>query len=106
MDDYFLKVQRIADEFRYIDEGERSIGMETASGRMIIFYKHGGKKIIFTHECNYQGKHYRADDIAFAEPTDKKYVELKQKYFSSTGEPFDDLVIFFRDELVKRLTSR
>jgi len=79
----------IQEDFLYIIDYERRIGMETSKDCIILYFKHGGVL----------KEYYKDKSIEATMPSEKKYLELKSKYF-----PIDkNLSIFYPYEFKKRL---
>jgi hypothetical protein len=80
---------QLQQDFAYIIAGEQQNGMETSSGCITLFFKHGG--VI---------KEFRSTTTATM-PTDNKYLELKAKYFPNTNS----LSIFYPNKYKKYLDN-
>ena len=59
------------EEFGYIIEQERRVGMETSRDKITLFFNHGGTI----------SEWYKDKTVTATMPTNKKYLDLKAKYF-------------------------
>lgn len=78
-------------DFEYIIKHECRTGMETGRDRITIFFNHGGTV----------SEWYKDKKITATMPSDKKYLELKAKYFPVGNS----LSIFYPNEYKKGLDS-
>lgn len=78
-------------DFSYIIEKERRVGMETGKDKITLFFGHGG-----TIQEKYKDK-----TLTATMPTDQKYLDLKAKYFPVGNS----LSIFYPGEFKKGLDS-
>lgn len=74
----------MAEDFAQIDYYENLSALEARNGMMIIHYNHGGKKIEFTRDSEYEEIVGKAGEIIETPPLDKDYIKLKEKYQSET----------------------
>ena len=85
------QAEELQRDFTYIIEKERRNGMETSKEGITLFFAHGGTILDF----------YKSIHKTATMPTDKKYLELKAKYFSGTNS----LSIFYPNEFKKYLDN-
>lgn len=78
-------------DFAYIIEHERRTGMETGRDRITIFFNHGGSV----------SEWYKDKTVTATMPTNKKYLELKAKYFPVGNS----LSIFYPDSFKKDIDN-
>ena len=78
-------------DFEYIINCERRTGMETGQNCITLFFNHGGVV----------REYYRERRLEATMPKDKKYLELKAKYFPDTNS----LSIFYPYEFKKPLDN-
>jgi hypothetical protein len=81
---YTDKINAIAEDFATIDYYEKLSALEARDGMMIIHYYHGGKKIEFNRDSEYEGTVGKAGEVIELPPIDKDYITLKEKYQSET----------------------
>ena len=77
-------------DFEYIINSERRTGMETGRDCIALFFNHGG--VI--------REYYRDKRVEATIPKDKKYLDLKAKYFSA-----NTLSLFYPNEFKKYLDN-
>lgn len=65
------QAKELQQDFEYIIKSECRTGMETCSDYITLFFNHGGVV----------RQYYRDGPVEATRPTDKKYIELKAKYF-------------------------
>ncbi len=65
--------KELQEDFAYIINAEKNLGLETGNSKMTFLFQHGGTVSRF----------YSDDRIEATLPKDKKYLELKAKYFGS-----------------------
>jgi hypothetical protein len=78
-------------DFEYIIKSECRTGMETCRDHINLFFNHGG--IV--------REYYNDGPVEATQPTDKKYLELKAKYFPVGNS----LSIFYPNEFKKYLDN-
>lgn len=84
------QANQLQQDFEYIINGERRTGMETGRDCITLFFNHGG--VI--------REYYRDRRIEATTPKDKKYLDLKAKYFSE-----NNLSLFYPSEFKKDLDN-
>ena len=89
MDEQTGKV--LQDEFAYIINAEKGIGIETGKSKITYLFHHGG-----TVSRAYDGK------VEATQPKDKKYLELKAKYY---GDISNKMYLFYPAEFKKDLDN-
>ncbi len=62
---------QMQEDFAYIINGERSVGIETGREKITFLYHHGGTV----------SEYYRDKRVEATMPKDKRYLELKAKYY-------------------------
>jgi hypothetical protein len=85
------QAEELQQDFAYIIEKERRNGMETGQNCITLFFNHGGVV----------REYYRDRRVEATIPKDKKYLELKAKYFPDTNR----LSIFYPYEFKKYLDN-
>lgn len=83
---------KMQEDFTYIIDKERRIGMETGNSQITLFFGHGGTI------C----ESYKDNSITATMPTDEKYISLKNKYFPNG----DNLSIFYPYQFKKDLDKK
>lgn len=83
MSEYTDKILKIKAEWDYLESAEALDCLEAANGKITLHFKHGGARITFLREQEYEGKTYHKDDIIELPPTDAVYIELCKKYKSN-----------------------
>jgi len=84
MSQYTDKINAIAEDFATIDYYEKISALEARDGMLILHYNHGGKKIEFTRDSEYEGTKGEAGDEITLPPHDDDYIKLKEKYLSES----------------------
>ena len=84
MGQYTDKINAIAEDFATIDYYEQLSALEARNGMMIIHYNHGGKKITFSRDSEYEGTSGKEGEEIILPATDYDYISLKSKYESET----------------------
>ena len=84
MSQYTDKINAIAEDFAMIDKYERITALEGRDGMLILHYNHGGKKIDFRIDSEYEGTKGLAGETVIDSGTDDTYISLKQKNTSVT----------------------
>jgi hypothetical protein len=84
------QAQELQNDFDYIINSERRSGMETGRDYITLFFNHGGVV----------REYYRDKRVEATIPKDKKYLELKAKYFSA-----NNLSLFYPNEFKKYLDN-
>ncbi len=84
MSQYTDKINAIAEDFAMIDKYESITAHEGRDGMLILHYSHGGKKIDFRKDSEYEGTVGKAGQTVIVPATDDTYIRLKQKYTSET----------------------
>ena len=84
------QANELQQDFTYIISCERRIGMETSQDFVTLFFNHGGVVREYYH-----GKRVEA-----TMPKDKRYLEIKAKYFFTNS-----LSIFYPSEFKKYLDN-
>lgn len=84
MGQYTDKINAIAEDFATIDYYEKLSALEARNGMMIIHYNHGGKKITFSRDSEYEGTSGKEGEEIILPATDYDYISLKSKYESET----------------------
>ena len=84
MSQYTFKIKQIAQDFAEIEMYEGISALEGRNGMIIEHYKHGGKKIEFNRDSEFEGTVGKAGDIIIVPPYDDRYISLKEMYSSET----------------------
>ena len=84
MSQYTDKINAIAEDFALIEGYETINALEGRNGMLILHYNHGGKKIDFRIDSNYEGTPGKAGETIIIPPTDDHYLLLKSRYTSET----------------------
>ncbi len=84
MSQYTSKINEIAQDFAEIEMYEGASALEGRDGMIIIHYNHGGKKIQFNRDSEYEGTAGKKGDIITMPPYDDRYISLKEMYSSET----------------------
>ena len=84
MSQYTDKINAKADDFAMIDKYERKTALEGRDGMLILHYNHGGKKIDFRIDSEYEGTKGLAGETVIVPATDETYIRLKLRYTSET----------------------
>lgn len=84
MSQYTDKINAIAEDFAMIDKYESITALEGRNGMLILHYNHGGKRIDFRIDSEYEGTVGKAGQTVIVPATDDTYIRLKQKYTSET----------------------
>ncbi len=71
MNEQHKTAKQLQEDFAYIINGEKGIGVETGQNKMTFLYHHGGTV----------SQYYNNKRIEATMPKDKKYLELKAKYY-------------------------
>lgn len=90
MNEQQLAAKQMQEEFAYIINGEKSLGIETKRDKITHLYHHGGTV----------SEYYRGGQVEATMPKDKKYLELKAKYFGDTT-----MSLFFPSSFKKELDN-
>lgn len=90
MSQYTDKINKIAQDFAEIEYFESLSALEARNGMMIIHFNHGGKKITFSRDSEYEGTKGKEGETIILPPHDKDYIRLKEKYDS--GETFQQML--------------
>lgn len=80
MTQYTNKVERILKDFEYLEQGDKLSCLEACNGRMAYYYNHGGKRVVFHADSEYEGKKYKKGDVLVVPPTDSEYIRLNSIY--------------------------
>lgn len=67
---------QMQEDFAYIINGEKNLGIETGRDKITFLYHHGGTII----------EYYRDKRVEATMPKDKKYLELKAKYYGNATD--------------------
>lgn len=92
MNDQYKTAKQLQEDFAYIINGEKSVGVETGQSKMTFLYHHGGTV----------SEYYYDKKIEATVPTDKKYLELKAKYF---GDVSNSIWLFYPNQFKKYLDN-
>lgn len=84
MSQYTDKINQIAEDFAFIEGLETASALEARGGMLIVHYNHGGKRIEFNRDSEYEGTPGKEGDIVIIPPTDPYYIKLKAMYSSET----------------------
>ena len=84
MSQYTDKINAIAEDFATIEYYEKLSALEGRDGMLIIHYNHGGKKIEYRRDSEYEGYVGKAEEVLIIPPSDQEYIKLKEKYESET----------------------
>ena len=84
MSQYTDKINAIAEDFAMIDKYESITALEGRNGMLILHYNHGGKRIDFRIDSEYEETVGKAGQTVIVPATDDTYIRLKQKYTSET----------------------
>jgi hypothetical protein len=84
------QANQLQSDFEYIINCERRTGMETGRECVTLFFNHGGVV----------REYYRDKRVEATMPKDKKYLELKAKYFSA-----NNVSLFYPSEFKKQLDN-
>ena len=85
MGQYTDKINKISEDFKYIEEGEQLSSLQAYNGVMIKSYNHGGQTVeILRDDIEYNGVPYPKGHEIYEEPTDPYYIKLKAQY---VGKP-------------------
>ena len=84
MSQYTSRINQIAQDFAEIEMYEGASALEGRNGMLIIHYNHGGKKIEFNRDSNYEGTAGKAGDTIIIPPYNDRYLSLKEQYSSET----------------------
>jgi|TARA_R110000803_G_scaffold42597_5_gene91293 hypothetical protein len=84
MSQYTDKINKIAEDFASIDNYEKLNALEGRDGMLIMHYNHGGKKIEFRIDSEYENASGKAGETIIVPATDAYYLSLKSQYESET----------------------
>ena len=84
MSQYTDKINKIAEDFAEIEYYEKLSALEARDGMLIQHFQHGGKKITFSRDSEYEETVGKAGQTVIVPATDDTYIRLKQKYTSET----------------------
>jgi hypothetical protein len=84
MSQYTYKINQIAQDFAEIEMYESASALEGRDGMLIIHYNHGGKKIEFNRDSEFEGIVGKAGDTIIVPPYNDQYLSLKEIYSSET----------------------
>ena len=79
----------LQEDFAYIINAEKKLGVETGPGKMTFLFQHGGTVT-----------RYFDSSVEATIPSDKKYLNLKSKYF---GNVENKLSLFYPREFKNQL---
>lgn len=86
MGQYTDKINKIADDFKTIEEYENVSSLLAQNGCMIITYKHGGYTITAGDKGgNYNGYKLGPNEVKVVPSTEKYYLKLKKTYDRHEG---------------------
>lgn len=80
MSQYTEQIQKVVKDFQYLDDGKKITAIEGAWGKLTTYYKHGGTRIQFLTDCEFNGVQYKKDQVVETPPTDEYYQMLDLKY--------------------------
>ena len=86
MGQYTDKINKIAEDFKTIEEYETASSLLAQNGCMIISYKHGGYTITAGDKGGeYNGYNLEPNEVKIVPSSEKYYLELKEKYDGHDG---------------------
>ena len=84
MSQYTDKINKIAEEFAEIENYEQLNAFEGRDGMLILHFNHGGKKITFRVDSQYEETEGKAGETVIVPPTNERYIKLFAKYNKET----------------------
>mgnify|MGYP006120375707 FL=1 len=80
MSQYTDKINQIAKDFAEIEEFEKLSALEGRDGMLITHYNHGGKKIEYNRDSEYEGTTGIEGEVKIIPPVSDRYKDLFDKY--------------------------
>lgn len=93
MGQYTDKINKIAEDFKTIEEYETVTSILAQSGVLVVSYKHGGYKITSGENGGeYNGYKLGPNEIKIVPSSEPYYLELKQKYDANDAKSLEEIL--------------
>tara|TARA_B100001057_G_scaffold481953_1_gene556594 strand:+ start:712 stop:1032 length:321 start_codon:yes stop_codon:yes gene_type:complete len=93
MGQYTDKINKIAEDFKQIEDYETVSSLLAQTGVLVISFRHGGYEIrAGENGGNYNGYKLGPNEVKIVPSTEKYYLELKQKYDSNEGQSLAEML--------------
>ncbi len=100
MGQYTEKINKIAEDFKIIEEYETCTSLLAQNGCLVITYKHGGYRITAGDKGGeYNGYELGPNEIKTIPATEDYYIKLKKQYGEKEGRTFSEQLGVWKKQL-------